>query len=71
MKRILCWILGHRLRILQEIQPIGSGRVCAVECRWCHYHFIYSDEHEVFLRYDDDPDFQSDIREMYQLEILP
>lgn len=69
--RLLCWIFGHKLNVLLKITPITTGLVCAVECLRCERHYIFSEEHKVFLRYDDDPCFQRDIREMYQLEALP
>lgn len=65
-----CWFGKHKLRIVEHIKGDRKWGVRIMTCEGCHHYFIMSDEHRAFLRYDNDLQFQDDIKLVYSLKEL-
>lgn len=65
MLRLLCLIFGHIYTVDLRFSGHNGGDVKLLSCERCQCRWIMSDDHQAFLRYDNDPTFRDDIRRMY------
>ena len=64
LKQLYCWWFEHDFERYDV-----KGYVRLLRCKRCDQRFIMSDNHQAFLRYDNDESFKTDIKRMYpQLE---
>ncbi len=69
-QKFKCWFGMHTLRIVEHIRGNRKWGVRIVVCDVGNHCFIMSEEHRAFLRYDNDIQFQKDIKFMYNLDKL-
>lgn len=70
MKRLLCLVGLHDVSVVHIIKGKrwGVDVTCFTHCPRCDRRWVYSDQHQAYLRYDHDETLSSDLMTIHGLQ---